>query len=54
MRIPLGIVATDVGTGEAVIFRDRGDVVLPIRASCSYPGLFQPVRYGAACWWMAP
>jgi NTE family protein len=46
MRIPLGIVATDVLTGEPVIFRDRGDVVLPIRASCSYPGLFQPVRCG--------
>ena len=44
MRIPLGVVATDVVTGEAVVFRDRGDVVLPIRASCSYPGLFQPVR----------
>jgi len=44
MRIPLGIVATDVVTGEAVVFRDRGDVVLPIRASCSYPGLFQPVH----------
>ncbi len=46
MRIPLGVVATDVVTGEAVIFRDHGDVVLPIRASCSYPGLFQPVRCG--------
>jgi len=46
MRIPLGVVATDVVTGEAVIFRDCGDVVLPIRASCSYPGLFQPVRCG--------
>jgi NTE family protein len=46
MRIPLGVVATDVVTGEAVIFRDRGDVILPIRASCSYPGLFQPVRCG--------
>jgi NTE family protein len=46
MRIPLGVIATDVVTGERVIFRDRGDVVLPIRASCSYPGLFQPVRCG--------
>ena len=46
MRIPLGVVATDVVTGEAMVFRDRGDVVLPIRASCSYPGLFQPVRCG--------
>ena len=46
MRIPLGVVATDVVTGQAIIFRDRGDVVLPIRASCSYPGLFHPVRCG--------
>ena len=46
MRIPLGVVATDLCTGEAVAFRDKGDVVLPIRASCSYPGLFQPVRAG--------
>ncbi len=45
MRIPLGVLATDVCTGQSVRFRDRGDVVLPIRASCSYPGLFQPVRY---------
>jgi NTE family protein len=46
MRIPLGVVATDVVSGEPVVFRDRGDVILPIRASCSYPGLFQPVRCG--------
>jgi len=46
MRIPLGVVATDLCTGEAVSFRDSGDVFLPIRASCSYPGLFQPVRAG--------
>ena len=47
MRIPLGIVATDLATGEPVVFRDRGEVTLPLRASCSYPGLFQPVRDGA-------
>ena len=46
MRIPLGVVATDLCTGEPVAFRDSGDVCLPIRASCSYPGLFQPVRLG--------
>lgn len=46
MRIPLGVMATDLCTGEPVAFRDTGDVVLPIRASCSYPGLFQPVRSG--------
>ena len=46
MRIPLGVLATDLCTGDPVSFRDSGDVVLPIRASCSYPGLFQPVRSG--------
>jgi NTE family protein len=46
MRIPLGVVATDLCSGDPVSFRDTGDVVLPIRASCSYPGLFQPVRSG--------
>ena len=44
MRIPLGVLATDLCTGEPVSFSDTGDVFLPIRASCSYPGLFQPVR----------
>jgi NTE family protein len=46
MRLPLGIVATDLCTGEPVSFRDSGDVFLPIRASCSYPGLFKPVHLG--------
>ncbi len=46
MRIQLGVVATDLCTGEPASFHDEGDVFLPIRASCSYPGLFQPVRSG--------
>lgn len=45
MKIPLGIVATDLITGQAIQFHGRGDVVVPIRASCSYPGLFLPMRY---------
>jgi len=46
MQLPLGVLATDLASGEAVSFRDQGDVCLPIRASCSYPGMFKPVRYG--------
>ncbi|HYW43218.1 MAG TPA: patatin-like phospholipase family protein [Bryobacteraceae bacterium] len=45
MQIPLGVLATDLSSGEAVTFHGSGDVFLPIRASCSYPGLFQPVRW---------
>jgi NTE family protein len=44
MRLPLGVLATDLCTGEPVTFSSKGDVVVPIRASCAYPGLFQPVR----------
>lgn len=45
MRIPLGVVATDLCSGEPVNFQGSGDVFLPIRASCSYPGMFRPVTY---------
>ena len=45
LRMPLAIVATDLNSGRPVTFHDRGDVVMPIRASCAYPGLFLPIRY---------
>ena len=49
MRIPLAVVASDICAGAPVIFRDHGDVVLPIRASCAYPGLFQPIQEDSRC-----
>jgi NTE family protein len=45
MRIPLAVVASDLSSGQPAVFRDSGDVVTAIRASCAYPGLYQPVRY---------
>jgi NTE family protein len=45
MRIPLGVLATDLSTGQAVPLTGAGSVFEPIRASCSYPGLFQPVHH---------
>jgi NTE family protein len=42
MRIPLGVVATDLCAGKPVAFRDTGEVTPAIRASCSYPGLYRP------------
>ncbi|PYU36132.1 MAG: esterase [Acidobacteria bacterium] len=44
LRIPLTIAATDLITGEPVYF-DHGPLGPPLRASCAYPGLFQPVEY---------
>jgi NTE family protein len=45
LKIPMAIAATDIITGDAVVFT-KGDLVDPVRASCAYPGMFQPVRIG--------
>jgi NTE family protein len=39
---PLGVVATDLHSGEMVVFR-RGNTGMAVRASSSVPGVFQPV-----------
>lgn len=41
----LGFVATDLHSGEPAIFRGPGEIFTALRASCSYPGLFHPVRH---------
>jgi NTE family protein len=45
MKIPLAVVATDLCSGKPAVFKDHGEVITPIRASCSFPGLFLPVRH---------
>jgi NTE family protein len=45
MRIPLAVVATNLCSGAPVVFKGSGDAIAAIRASCSYPGLFLPMRY---------
>jgi NTE family protein len=45
MKMPLGIVATDLRTGDGVLFR-RGDVATAVRASSAVPSVFEPVRIG--------
>jgi NTE family protein len=41
MSMPLGIVGTDLQTGNGILFQ-RGDTGQAVRASCSIPGVFQP------------
>lgn len=43
MAIPLGIVATDLANGEALLIR-QGDTGTAVRASSAVPAVFQPVR----------
>ncbi len=41
--MPLGIVATDLNSGQAVLFQ-RGDTGTAVRASSAVPAVFQPVK----------
>jgi NTE family protein len=46
MKRPLGIVATDLDSGAAILFQ-RGDTGVAVRASSAVPAVFQPVKIGA-------
>jgi NTE family protein len=43
MTVPLGIVATDLYSGDMVVFQ-RGDTGMAVRASSAVPAIFQPVK----------
>lgn len=43
MALPLGIVATDLQSGKAVLFQ-RGDAATAVRASSAVPAVFVPVK----------
>ncbi len=45
LKIPLGIVATDLQSGDGILFR-RGDIATAVRASSAVPSVFEPVRIG--------
>jgi NTE family protein len=43
--VPTAVVATDLGTGDPVVFK-QGSLAEAIRASCAFPGLFEPIQIG--------
>ena len=45
MKLPLGIVATNLDSGQAILFQ-RGDPGVAVRASSAVPAVFQPVKIG--------
>jgi NTE family protein len=45
LKIPFRAVATNLQTGEEIVFA-MGNTGKAVRASCSIPGVFQPVRIG--------
>lgn len=44
LPLPLSIIATDIGSGDRIVFRD-GSLTLAMRASMSVPGLMAPLEY---------
>jgi NTE family protein len=44
LPLPLSVLATDIGTGERVVYRD-GSLTQAMRASMSVPGLMAPLEY---------
>jgi NTE family protein len=42
---PLAVVACDLERGEEVVFKEKGDLITAVRASCAIPGVFVPVEY---------
>jgi NTE family protein len=46
-KIPFYAVATDIRTGESVVF-NSGNPGMAVQASCSIPGVFQPARFSGA------
>lgn len=47
LKLPFGAVATDLHTGQPILFR-RGNTGAAVRASSAVPGVFQPVKIGNA------
>jgi NTE family protein len=46
LRVPVAVLATDVDTGEPVVFREGAQLRDAVRASSSFPGVFPPMLIG--------
>lgn len=44
LEIPLAVVATNLKSGQREVFTE-GEIIKPLRASISFPGVFSPVYY---------
>jgi len=47
LKIPFYAVATDIKTGESVVF-NNGNTGMAVQASCAIPGVFQPARFSGS------
>jgi NTE family protein len=45
LPIPFAAIACDLETGEEVVLKKEGDLIIAVRASCTVPGVFVPIRH---------
>ena len=45
LKIPFYAIATNIATGEEIVFA-KGNTGMAVRASCSVPAIFQPLKIG--------
>lgn len=44
LKIPFAAVTVDLSKPECVVFKESGDMITAIRASCAVPAVFTPIR----------
>lgn len=44
LKIPFAAVAYDLTDGREIVYKDAGDMIFAVRASCAVPGVFAPLR----------
>lgn len=44
LKIPFGAVVYDLTIGKEILIKDTGELIFAVRASCSVPGVFAPLR----------
>lgn len=44
LQIPFAAVAYDLTDGREMVYKDTGDLIFAVRASCAVPGIFAPLR----------
>jgi len=44
LKVPFAAVAYDLTAGRELVYKDAGDLIFAVRASCAVPGVFAPLR----------
>lgn len=43
LKTPFAAVGHELGSSREIVFKDSGDLIFAVRASCAVPGIFEPI-----------